>query len=44
MRSVYTGDVPQTFSANLEATASNWEPKKVHNMHVPFRLAVPCSL
>ena len=36
-RGTETGVVPQTVSANLEVTASGWEPKNVHHMHVrPF--------
>ena len=43
-RSVYTGVVLQTISADLEATASSWEPKNVHDMHVPLFLLVPSAL
>ena len=37
----YTGNVPRTLH-NLEATASSWEPKDVHNMHV--RLFFACAM
>ena len=33
-RGAYTGVVPWTVSADLEATAPGWEPKSVHDIHM----------